>query len=170
MINRQLYLHYLGLIGAIALGAILRFWHLDLKPLWLDEIITAIFSLGKNYRDLPLDVVFPLHQLQDIFTFKSGVSCSKIAENLANYSTHPPLFFSVMYSWLEWLHPLSAGWVAKLRSLPALFGVAAIIAIYGVNCLAFSPTSGIMAALFYYCTSLQLCLLSEFLRSPRSQL
>ncbi|MFM2063729.1 MAG: hypothetical protein RLZZ507_3400 [Cyanobacteriota bacterium] len=148
MINRQIYLHYLGLTGAIALGAILRFWHLDLKPLWLDEIITAIFSLGKNYRDLPLDVVFPLHQLQDIFAFKSGVSCSQIAENLANYSTHPPLFFCGMYSWLEWLHPLSAGCVAKLRSLPALFGVAAIIAIYGVNCLAFSPTSGIMAALF----------------------
>ncbi|MBD2295007.1 hypothetical protein H6G06_16340 [Anabaena sphaerica FACHB-251] len=148
MINRQLYLHYLGLTGVIALGAILRFWHLDLKTLWLDEIITAIFSLGKNYRDLPLDVVFPLHQLQEIFTFQSGVSCLQIAKNIANYSTHPPLFFCGMYGWLEWLHPLGAGLVAKLRSLPALFGIAAIIAIYGVNSLAFSPTSGIMAALF----------------------
>lgn len=147
MKNRGLYLHYLGLAGAIALGTILRFWHLDLKPLWMDEVITAIFSLGKNYHDLPLDVVFPLKRLHEIFTFQSGVSCSQIAQNLANQSTHPPLFFCAMYRWLGWLSPLGEGWVEKLRSLPALFGVGAIAAIYGVNRIAFSPTSGILAAL-----------------------
>ncbi|MGM3307014.1 glycosyltransferase family 39 protein [Anabaena sp. WFMT] len=153
MTNRKLFIHDLGLTGtipalgiAIAIGAILRFWHLDLKPLWLDEIITAIFSLGKNYRDLPLDVLFPLNQIQEIFAFQPGVSCPQIAENLANYSTHPPLFFCWMYSWLGFLHPLDIEWMAKLRSLPALFGVATILAIYGVNRIAFSPTSGIMAA------------------------
>jgi uncharacterized membrane protein len=148
MLNRKLYLHYLGLTGVITLGAILRFWHLDLKPLWLDEIITAIFSLGKSYRDLPLYVVFPLHQLQEIFTFQPGVSCSQIAENLARYSTHPPLFFCGMYSWLGWLNPWGTDWVTKLRSLSVLFGVAAIMAIYGVNSIAFYPASGIIAALF----------------------
>ncbi|TAF03627.1 MAG: hypothetical protein EAZ77_17085 [Nostocales cyanobacterium] len=148
MKNRQLYLHYLGLIGAIALGAMLRFCNLNLKHLWLDEIITAIFSLGKSYRDVPLDVLFPLQHLQEIFTFQSGISCSQIAENLATYSTHPPLFFCGMYKWLEWLEPLNLQWVTKLRSLPVLFGVATIIAIYGVNSIAFSATSGIMAALF----------------------
>ena len=148
MLNRKLYLHYLGLTGVITLGAILRFWHLELKPLWLDEIITAIFSLGKSYRDLPLYVVFPLHQLQEIFTFQPGVTCSQIAENLARYSTHPPLFFCGMYSWLGWLNPLGTDWVTKLRSLSVLFGVAAIMAIYGVNSIAFYPASGIIAALF----------------------
>ncbi|MBD2568033.1 glycosyltransferase family 39 protein [Anabaena lutea] len=154
MINRRPFLHYLSLAGAlpalsvaIAIGTVLRFWHLDSKPLWMDEIITAIFSLGKNYRDLPLDVVFSLNQVQEIFTFQPGVSCAQIAENLANYSTHPPLFFCLMYRWLEWMSPLGIEWVAKLRSLPALFGVAAIIAIYGLNSVAFSPTSGVMAAL-----------------------
>lgn len=154
MINCRPFLHYLSLAGAlpavsvaIAIGTVLRFWHLDSKPLWMDEIITAIFSLGKNYRDLPLDVVFPLNQVQEIFTFQPGVSCAQISDNLANYSTHPPLFFCIMYRWLEWMSPLGIEWVAKLRSLPALFGVAAIIAIYGVNCIAFSPTSGVMAAL-----------------------
>jgi uncharacterized membrane protein len=153
MINRRPFINYLGLAGAlpalslaITIGTVLRFWHLDSKPLWMDEIITAIFSLGKNYRDLPLDVVFPLHQVQNIFTFQPGVSCAQIAENLANYSTHPPLFFCLMYRWLGWISPLGTEWVAKLRSLPALFGVAGIIAIYGLNSVAFSPTSGIMAA------------------------
>ncbi|BAZ31490.1 hypothetical protein NIES4074_39630 [Cylindrospermum sp. NIES-4074] len=147
MTNRRAYLHYLGLAGAFAFGAILRFWHLDLKPLWMDEVITAIFSLGKNYHDLPLDVVFPLNRIQEMFTFQSGVSCNQIAANLANQSTHPPLFFCGMYSWLGWMSPLGTDWAAKLRSLPALFGVGAIAAIYGVNRIAFDPKSGIMAAL-----------------------
>ncbi len=147
MTTRRLNLHYLALAGAIALGAILRFWHLDLKPLWMDEVITAIFSLGKNYHDLPLNVAFPLEQVQNIFTFQPGVSCDQIAENVATGSTHPPLFFCGMYRWLGWMTPLGLEWVEKLRSLPALFGVGAIAAIYGVNRIAFSPTSGIIAAL-----------------------
>ncbi len=146
MTNRRLDLHYLGLAGAIALGAILRFWHLDLKPLWMDEVITAVFSLGKNYHDLPLNVAFPLERVQEIFTFQPGVSCHQIAENVANQSTHPPLFFCGMYRWLGWMTPLGSEWVEKLRSLPALFGVGAIAAIYGVNRIAFSPKSGIIAA------------------------
>ncbi|GAX34843.1 glycosyltransferase family 39 protein [Nodularia sp. NIES-3585] len=147
MTNRKLYLHYLGLAGAMALGAVLRFWHLGLKPLWMDEVITAIFSLGKNYHDLPLDVLFPLQRVQEIFTFQPGVSCDQIAENVANQSTHPPLFFCGMYSWLGWMIPLGSEWVAKLRSLSALFGVGAIAAIYGVNRIAFCPALGIIAAL-----------------------
>lgn len=146
MTNHRLYLHYLGLAGVIVIGTILRFWHLGLKPLWMDEIITAIFSLGKNYNDLPLDVVFPLERVQEIFTFQPGVSCSQIAENVTTQSTHPPLFFCSMYSWLGWMTPLGSEWVEKLRSLPALFGVGAIAAIYAVNRIAFSKTSAIMAA------------------------
>ncbi|MCG6137948.1 MAG: glycosyltransferase family 39 protein [Nostoc sp. LLA-1] len=147
MTNIKRYLHYLGLAGAMALGAVLRFWHLDLKPLWMDEVITAIFSLGKSYYDLPLDAALPLASVPKIFTYQSGVSCSQIAANLANQSTHPPLFFCGMYRWLGWMLPLGAEWVEKLRSLPVLFGIGAIAAIYGVNRLAFSRASGIMAAL-----------------------
>ena len=143
--KKRVCIHYLILIGAIALGAILRFWHLDLKPLWMDEVITAIFSLGKSYNDLPLGVVFPLERVQELFTFQPKVSCAEIAENIARQSTHPPLFFCSMHAWLGWLSPLGQDWVEKLRALPALFGVAAIAAIYAVN-LAFSKTSGLTAA------------------------
>ncbi|WP_427160304.1 glycosyltransferase family 39 protein [Aliinostoc sp. HNIBRCY26] len=138
----------LGLIGAIAIGLILRFWDLELKPLWMDEVITAIFSLGKNYHDLPLDVVVNLQDIPKIFTFQPGVSCGEITQNLTNQSTHPPLFFCGMYRWLGWIGISSDDWVMKLRSLPALFGVGAIVAIYAVNYLAFSRISGIVAALF----------------------
>jgi uncharacterized membrane protein len=146
MTKRRHYSHYLVLFGLLAIGTILRFWHLDLKPLWLDEVITAIFSLGKNYQDLQLEVLIPLQQVQDIFTFRAGVSCPQIAENIARQSTHPPLFFCLMHYWLGWLTPFGEDWIIKLRSLPALFGVGAIAAIYGVNRIAFSPKSGIIAA------------------------
>ncbi len=139
-------LHYVSLAGAITLGAILRFWHLDLKPLWMDEVITAIFSLGKRYNDVPMEVVFPLERLQEIFTFQPGVSCPQIAQTVATQSTHPPLFFCWMYSWLGWMSPLASYWVFKLRSLPALFGVGAIVAIYYLNRIAFFRSAGITSA------------------------
>ncbi|MGQ4648376.1 glycosyltransferase family 39 protein [Lyngbya aestuarii] len=138
--------HYLALTGVIALGIALRFWHLDLKPLWLDEILTTLFSLGHNYNDLPLDVVFPLSTLEEIFTLKPEVSCQEIAHNLATQSTHPPLFFCLMHTWLTWRGIDHLVW--QMRSLPALFGVGTIAAVYFLNRLAFSPTAGIFAAAF----------------------
>jgi uncharacterized membrane protein len=136
----------ISLVGMIALGALLRFWHLDLKPLWLDEVITVIFSTGKTYDDLPLDRLFPLQQWRDILTTQVSVSCSQIAQNLATYSTHPPLFFCWMYNWLGWVSSLGGEWVVKLRSLSALFGVVEILAIYYVNRIAFYPKAGVIAA------------------------
>ncbi len=142
--NKQF--HYLVLIIVIILGAILRFGNLDFKPLWMDEIITTIFSLGKSYQDLPLDTIFPLTKLTDIFTYKPGVSCSQIAENIASQSTHPPLFFCGMYVWLGWLQSVEIDWIWKVRSLAALFGVAGIFVIYWLNRIAFSPQAGLAAA------------------------
>src|SRR6476646_6959721 len=119
-------LHYLALVGAIALGAALRFWNLDAKPLWLDEVITAIFSFGRSYYDVPLNVLFPHQVLDQVFTLKSGVSCSQIAQTVSTESVHPPLFFCLMHGWLQWIAPLAQSWVWQLRSLPALLGVAVI--------------------------------------------
>ncbi|NMG19847.1 glycosyltransferase family 39 protein [Brasilonema bromeliae] len=161
MANRKFYLHYLALVGAIALGAILRFWNLDLKPLWMDEVITAIFSLGKSYNDLPMEVVLPLERVSEIFTVQPGVSCSEIAKNIASQSTHPPLFFCGMYSWLKWLSPLGGEWVGKLRSPAVFFGVAEIVAIYYLNRIAFFPSAGIIAAAFMAVSPLAVYLSQE---------
>lgn len=139
--------HYLALLGIIILGTALRFWHLDLKPLWMDEVITTLFSLGKNYNDIPLDLVFPLNYLESIFTLKPGVTCSQIAYTVATQSTHPPLFFCLMYQWLNFFHVdslHSLSW--KLRALPALAGVVTIAAIYFLNRIGFSPAAGLAGA------------------------
>ncbi|MGB3638668.1 MAG: glycosyltransferase family 39 protein, partial [Rivularia sp. (in: cyanobacteria)] len=148
MTNRKLNLHYLSLTFFISLAIILRFWNLEFKPLWMDEVITAIFSLGKNYSSIPLDVVFPLEQLRDVFTYQPGVSCPQIAQNIATESTHPPLFFCGMYALLGWVAPLGDDWVNKLRSPSAWFGVALVVAVYFLNRLAFSRKAGLMGAAF----------------------
>jgi len=142
--NRKL--HYLALAGALFLGAILRLGDLDGKFLWLDEVITAIFSLGRNYDNVPLEVVFPLHQLQQIFTFQPEVGCDRIAANIALQSTHPPLFFCLLHSWFGVVNPLSPNWVWTLRAFSVFWGVSAIAAIYLLNTKAFSPSAGLMAA------------------------
>jgi uncharacterized membrane protein len=149
----KFFVHYLALAGVIVLGAALRFWHLDLKPLWLDEVITALFSLGRTYDDVPLNVVFPLSTLKQIFTLKPDVSCAEIAHTLATQSTHPPLFFCLMHGWLKLLsHQYGQGTTVPLllstdlRSLPAIFGVGAIAAIYWLGRIAFFPAVGLMTA------------------------
>ncbi|MBW4507339.1 MAG: glycosyltransferase family 39 protein [Scytonematopsis contorta HA4267-MV1] len=146
MKNRRFYLHHLGVFLVIALGTVLRFWNLDLKPLWLDEIMTAIFSSGKNYQDFLLGIVFSPEQLQKLFTFQGGKTCGDIAQTVAVQSTHPPLFFCVMYSWLELTIHNGQNWVSTLRTLPALFGVGSIIGVYFVNRIAFGATEGLVAA------------------------
>lgn len=138
--------HYLGLALAIALGTILRFWNLDYKPLWLDEVITALFTLGKTYNDIPLETVFSLNRLPEIFSFNSAVSCPQIAGNIASQSTHPPLFFCLMNYWLAKLSTDYSSLTNDLRSLPALFGVSALAAIYYLNRVAFGKSAGLMAA------------------------
>ncbi len=148
MTNRKLNLHYLSLTFFISLAIILRFWNLELKPLWMDEVITAIFSLGKNYSSIPLDVVFPLEKLRDVFSYQPGVTCPQIAQNIATESTHPPLFFCGMYAFLGWVAPLGDDWVNKLRSPSAWFGVALVVAVYFLNRLAFSRKAGLMGAAF----------------------
>ena len=138
---------YLALIGVIAIGTILRFWHLDLKPLWLDEVITALFSLGRNYNDVPLEAMFSLERLDQIFSFNPTVSCPQIAHNLATQSTHPPLFFCLMHKWVEiHLGGIRTQGLVWMRSLSALFGVSAIAAGYYLNRVAFSPATGLMGA------------------------
>ncbi len=144
MDNRKL--HYLALAGVVSLGAVLRLGNLDGKFLWLDEVITAIFSLGRNYNNVPLEVVIPFHQLQQIFTFQPETSCTQIAANLALQSTHPPLFFCLLHSWFGVVNPISPSWVWTLRAFSVFCGTSEVAAIYLLNTKAFSRSAGLMAA------------------------
>jgi uncharacterized membrane protein len=131
----------------LLLGAGLRFWNLDLKPLWLDEVITTLITLGRGYKIVPLEAAFPIPALDQILTLKPETTCAQITNLVTTQSVHPPLFFCWLHDWLNWLAPISASLVWKLRSLPALAGVGMIAAVYFLNRVAFSPTAGLFAAM-----------------------
>ncbi|MGF1537910.1 MAG: hypothetical protein ACFB4J_15710 [Elainellaceae cyanobacterium] len=126
-------------------GAGLRLWHLGDKPLWLDEVIAALFSLGRRLEDVPLNQAFPLAQLETVFTYRPGLSCGQIAETVATQSVHPPLFFCLMYRWMGWLEPYN-NWVWALRALPALVGSLMVPLGYWLGQLAVSPQVGLTTA------------------------
>jgi uncharacterized membrane protein len=139
---------YGPLLGAIALGAVLRFWHLDGKPLWLDEVITALFSLGRSYKDVPLEQVFPVAALGSVFALHPGTSCAQIAQTIAVQSVHPPLFFCWLHSWLMAVQGWPTSWIWQLRAFPAVVGVVAIAALYQLNRSLFSRRAGLVGAAF----------------------
>lgn len=129
------------------LGTGLRFWNLDAKPLWLDEIVTALFGLGRSYGDVPVEVLFPVDRLPELFRFQAGRGCEAIAQTVAAQSTHPPLFFCAIHRWLELLQTwdLSLAW--RLRSLSAICGAIAIVCTYILNRAAVSPAASLTGAL-----------------------
>lgn len=136
---------YGGLAMAIAVGLILRFWNLDLKPLWLDETITLLFSLGRTYSDIPREVLLPLPDLLQLLTWQPQ-SCGAIAQNISQQSTHPPLFFCLMHQWMGYIQGSEHSLRWQVRSLSALFGTGAIAVMYGLNRVAFSHKAGLWAA------------------------
>jgi len=133
-------------MGILLLGAILRFAHLTLKPLWLDEVITALLSLGQGYEPVPQGAILPLAFLDRLFTLQPATTCAQVADLVTVQSVHPPLFFCGMHLWLKAVAPLDLPLLWSLRALPAVFGVAAIAAVYALNRVAFSPEAGLMAA------------------------
>jgi uncharacterized membrane protein len=139
--------HLLLLAGILLLGTLLRFWNLDGKPLWLDEVITALFSLGRDYYQIPLERAFAVGLLDSLFTLKPGITCPQIVQTVSTQSVHPPLFFCWMHQWLSWTAALPQSWIWKLRAFPALLGVVAIAATYRLNRVAFSNRAGLLGAM-----------------------
>jgi uncharacterized membrane protein len=138
--------HSLILAGILLIGLALRFWNLNAKPVWLDETITALFSLGRSYTDVPLNQAFAIADLDQIFRLNAGTTCPRIVSRVTTQSVHPPLFFCWLHDWMRWLQPLEKSWLWKLRAFPALWGGLAIAAVYHLNRVVFSPRAGLAAA------------------------
>lgn len=139
--------HCLLLAGILLLGTVLRFWNLDAKPMWLDEVITALFSLGRDYYQIPLEQPFAVELFDQLFTLKPETSCPQIVQTVSTQSVHPPLFFCWLHNWLSWTAAFPQSWVWRIRAFPALLGVLAIAAIYQLNRIAFSAQAGLLGAM-----------------------
>lgn len=131
-------LHPLLLFLWIAIGTGLRFACLTSKPPWTDEFATLVFSLGNTYQPVPLNEVISTDALLRPLQPHPAASIADVAAHLLSKDTHPPSYFILAHLWQQ-LFP-SPGeyvslWVA--RSLPAIFGVLSIPAIYALAKLAF---------------------------------
>ena len=138
----------LWLILILSVGSFFRLINLGEKPLWLDEMITGLFTFGQGYQVIPRETVFSLATIPDLFTYQER-SCSEIATFLAQQSTHPPLFFCLIHRWLRLIHnwdPFNNGLAFSLRFLPAIFGIITIVLLYYLNRQAFSEKSGVAGA------------------------
>ncbi|TVR08210.1 MAG: hypothetical protein EA395_11590 [Phormidium sp. GEM2.Bin31] len=138
-VNTRLLLLLLG-------GSLLRLLTLGDKALWLDEVLTALFSFGREMADIPQGQFFPVSELPLHLSLNPEASCQEIAITLARESTHPPLFFCWLQQWLRLLAPLGLSLADELRSLPALLGVLLIGTMYWLNRLALSPQAGLLTA------------------------
>lgn len=139
----------LRLIIIVCLGTVFRLTNLGGKTLWLDEIITALFTSGQGYEVIPRETLFPIQTVPSFFTYQPQ-TCSQLSTFLAEQSTHPPLFFCLLHHWLggvERLTFLDVSIAFQLRSLSVVLGVIAIGALYYFNRFAFSPKAGITAAM-----------------------
>ena len=139
---------WIVLIVIVMIGSALRVINLGGKSLWLDEIITALFTFGQGYPVIPRERLFSIEAIPDFFQYQ-GQSCSQIAEFLVQDSTHPPFFFCLLHRWLGWqefLGGFDASLAVQLRVLPALLGMVAIVLVYYFNQQAFSERAGLASA------------------------
>lgn len=136
--KKQFYRHALFLTIAIALGAVLRFTNLELKPPWSDEWATLVFSLGNSFLTVAIDRVIDLDSLLSPLKLQPTTGIDDVVNNLLTESTHPPLYFVITHSWLQ-LFSGDAGLVSLWwgRALTALLGVATIPAVFGLSWLLF---------------------------------
>lgn len=138
-----------AVLGAVLLAAVLRFWQLGDKPLWLDEILTLLLSSGRGLADVPLGRLVAVETLPQALS-PTHATCAEIARLLARESTHPPLFFCALHPLLRGWANLPNAWVPSLawqgRSLSALFGVLAVAAMYRLGCRVGGHPTGWRAA------------------------
>ncbi|HEY9642812.1 MAG TPA: hypothetical protein V6C57_20150 [Coleofasciculaceae cyanobacterium] len=130
---------HIALLGLwLIIGAGVRFTLLDSKPPWNDELATLVFSLGNSLRLVPLDQPMALETLLAPLQPNSANTVGDVVHHLLTESTHPPVYFILTHAWLK-LFPNEAGFVSvwAARSLSALFGIAAIPALFGFGWLTF---------------------------------
>ncbi len=113
------------------LGTILRLTQLTAKPPWTDEFATLVFSLGNDFKSVPLDQIISIETLLQPLQPNPSASVSDIISLVIHQDNHPPLYFVLTHLWLNLFpsgDPYISLWFSRL--LPALFGIFTIPSVY----------------------------------------
>lgn len=130
--------HFWLLLLWMVIGCGLRFAQLTSKPPWTDEFATLVFSLGNSYQTIPLNEMISIDVLLQPLHPNPDARIGDVVSLLLDRDNHPPLYFVLAHWWMQLFPPdgeYANLWAA--RSLPAIFGVLSIPAIYGLGKLTF---------------------------------
>jgi uncharacterized membrane protein len=131
--------HWFLLLLWIVIGAGFRLANLTAKAPWTDEFATMVFSLGHTFNTVPLDQAIALDTLMQPLKPDPTAGASAVIDHILNEDTHPPLYFVLVHEWMKLLPLGKDGYISlwAARSLPALFGVVSIPAVYFLSRFAF---------------------------------
>ncbi|GFE67621.1 glycosyltransferase family 39 protein [Chroococcus sp. FPU101] len=120
------------------IGFIIRFTQLTAKPPWTDEFATMVFSLGNDFKSVPINQLFSVETLLQPLKINSNATINDVISLIVKEDNHPPLYFILCHWWVK-LFPTDGEYVSlfAMRSLPALFGVLAIPLSYLLGKIAF---------------------------------
>lgn len=140
-----LWLKY-GAIGLIGLGVFFRFYNLDRKVYWIDEVNSSLRTLGYTKTEL-INTVFTgevvsADQLQQFQRLSPDKGWSDTWTALTGTAEHTPLYFLLSRAWVG----LVGHSIASMRFLTALFSVLVFPCLYWLCRELFgSPTPGWIA-------------------------
>ncbi len=130
----------LGILITIGIG--FRFFHLDYKVVWHDEVYTLIRAAGYTRLEIDLQIfqdhIIPVERLQVFQHIKPGSTVLDTVRSLVlEDPQHPPLYFVMARAWMQAFG--SSLWVSRLLSV--LLSLLALPCIYGLSQELFHPPS-----------------------------
>lgn len=135
------------IISTVLVGIVLRFYNLDHKIYWHDEVLTSVRVAGhyrwEYFRDIFDGHLVSVAELQAYQVPRSDRGVADLLQILARENAHhPPLYYLLMQGWVAvWGHS-----IAITRSLSALISLLAFPALYWLCLELFTvPTVGLCA-------------------------
>jgi uncharacterized membrane protein len=116
--------------AAIMVGVFFRFYHVDQKPIWDDEVITWMHFLGVSEREVVgaapnFRHVSDLREALHPTTARRPVS-DVVTVMLAEDPQHPPIYYVIAHGWVS----LFGDSVRAVRTLSVVIGLLAIPCMY----------------------------------------
>ncbi len=140
--KQQQFWWQLSLVILITIGIGFRFFHLDYKVVWHDEVYTLIRAAGYTRLEIDQqifqDSIIPAETLQVFQRIKPGsTGLDTIRSLVLEDPQHPPLYFLMARAWMQAFG--SSLWVSRLLSV--LLSLLALPCLYGLSRELFHPPS-----------------------------
>lgn len=156
-----LWLKY-GVILLIGIGIFFRFYNLDKKVYWIDEVNSSLRTLGYTKTEL-IDTIFTgdvvtADQLQQFQRLNPDKTWADTWNALSGSAEHTPLYFLLSRAWIG----MVGHSIASMRFLTACFSVLVLPCLYWLCRELFSsPTAGWIAMAWVAVTPLHVLYAQE---------